>query len=641
MRAGVEVQPVIRKGSQSHPQVHWFVFLPALIAVAITALLLSSHVRSASAALLFSDGFEAGNFSSWTSVTVQGSATATVQQSVVKSGAYAARLSSTTTSGSRAYVRKDLDPDQADIEARGAFNVQSEGSSGGNVPFLRVFNSSGSRIASLYRQNVSGGLWVAHSGVYYSTGRSIALWAWYDLSLHVRTGGAGSGAVEVRLDGTLVYATNAASLGTSPVATVQIGNETAAQAYAIRIDDVAISVPGSATPSPTATPSSPTPTASPPSTSTGYRDFSFGSGTSSPTGEKPQSKLWFNDGIWWGSLFDDDSERFTIHRLDWSTQKWTNTGVVIDERNSSKADVMWTGSKLYVASAGPSTSTAHSPRVLRYTYRASTKTYTLDSGFPVQPVSGGMEAIVLARDTTGKLWITYTRGGKVFVTHSTSSDSTWVKPYVIPVAGANNLDPDDISAIIAYNSRIGVMWSNQNDDTMHFASHADGASDSSWSTNNALSLPGYADDHINLKSLQADASGRIFAAVKTSQTSGSAPLILLLVLKDNGSWNRYTFGRVSDDHTRPIVLIDQENRKLYVFAASPCCSGGVVYYKSTSLDNISFPSGLGTPFIKSSTDPTINNPSSTKQTLNGSTNLVVIASDNASDYYLHNKIDLP
>jgi hypothetical protein len=78
-----------------------------------------------------------------------------------------------------------------------------------------------------------------------------------------------------------------------------------------------------------------------------------------------------------------------------------------------------------------------------------------------------------------------------------------------------------------------------------------------------------------------------------------------------------------------------------MFASSPCCSGGVIYYKSTSLDNISFSSGLGSPFIQTSTDLTINNPSSTKQNLNGSTNLVVIASDNGSDYYLHNIIDLP
>ena len=36
--------------------------------------------------------------------------------------------------------------------------------------------------------------------------------------------------------------------------------------------------------------------------------YTGGSGSKSivhtPSGEKPQSKLWFNDGIWWGSLFN-------------------------------------------------------------------------------------------------------------------------------------------------------------------------------------------------------------------------------------------------------------------------------------------------------------------------------------------------
>src|SRR5205809_305991 len=32
----------------------------------------------------------------------------------------------------------------------------------------------------------------------------------------------------------------------------------------------------------------------------GYRDFSYGtSGVAEPTGEKPESKLWWNDGLWW------------------------------------------------------------------------------------------------------------------------------------------------------------------------------------------------------------------------------------------------------------------------------------------------------------------------------------------------------
>ena len=213
------------------------------------------------------------------------------------------------------------------------------------------------------------------------------------------------------------------------------------------------------------------------------------------------------------------------------------------------------------------------------------------------------------------------------------------------MTGANNLNIDDISALVAYNGRIGVMWSNQNADTMYFASHADGAADSAWTLNPALQGPKYADDRINLKSLQADASGQVFAAVKTSLNdvnppTSQQPLILLLILDGNGGWQRRTFGTVADFHTRPLVLIDNENRQLYMFAVSPCCSGGVIYYKRTSLTNPNFSTGLGTPFIQLSTDVIMTNPTSTKQALNSTTGLLVEAADDHTQFYAHNKMTL-
>ena len=144
--------------------------------------------------------------------------------------------------------------------------------------------------------------------------------------------------------------------------------------------------------------------------------------------------------------------------------------------------------------------------------------------------------------------------------------------------------------VVAFRSQIGVMWSNQTDSTMYFATHSDGRPDGEWQLNPALQGPHYADDHINLKSLQADPSGQVFAAVKTSLNDlptpdPTAPLILLLILDDHGAWSRRTFSRVQDGETRPLVLIDAEHRNLYMFATGPE-SGGAIYYKSSGLDNI-------------------------------------------------------
>jgi hypothetical protein len=387
----------------------------------------------------------------------------------------------------------------------------------------------------------------------------------------------------------------------------------------------------------------------------GFRDFSYGSSVSAPTGQKPQSKLWFNDGRWWGVLWNSSTAKYQIYKFDVSSQSWTSTSTVVDPRRRSQADVLWDGSKLYVASAQKVGTTSTDLRLLlyRFSYSTSSKAYSLDSGFPVSVASVAPEAAVLDKDSTGRLWLTYTdnngaSGRSVFVTHSTSSNASWVTPYVLPVPNATNLNTDDISTLVSYGNNsgryIGVLYSNQNDATLNFASHPDGAADTAWTRTVVNGGPKIPDDHLNIKSLMSDDSGRVFAIVKTSLNDKSPsvpsdPLIVLWVLS-NGTWSSTTVWTVAENATRSIVLLDSQHRRVYAFAAAPCCSGGVVYMKQSSYENLGFPSGLGTPFIQSSTDPEINNPTSTKQELNASTGLLVEAGDDSTRYYLHGYLSL-
>jgi hypothetical protein len=385
----------------------------------------------------------------------------------------------------------------------------------------------------------------------------------------------------------------------------------------------------------------------------GYRDFSFAApgvvGGATPM--MAQSKVWFNDGLWWAVLFERSSEEHRLYRYDWASHTWIDTATLVDERNSSKADALWDGTHLYVLSAGPnSANSAHSARLSRYSYEAATHSYALDPGFPLTITNGGMKAIVLEKDTTGKLWVTYTQQNKVYLNRSLGDDWSWGVPFVPPVKGTS-VTPDDLSALVAYDARtaapkIGLMWSNQADDAMYFATHTDGEPDQAWQESRAA-IQGLklADDHINLKAPQTDStSGRVFAAVKTSlddlpNPNPNAPQIMLLVMGHDGEWTSHVFGTVGDHHSRPIVMLDEEHRQLYMFATSPT-GGGTIYYKQTDLQSISFPAGKGTPFIQSTTDTHIDDATSTKQNLTSATGLVVLASDSESKYYLHNAIDL-
>jgi hypothetical protein len=132
----------------------------------------------------------------------------------------------------------------------------------------------------------------------------------------------------------------------------------------------------------------------------GYRDFSYPKGTggnSEPTGEKPESKLWWNDGYWWGSLWSTAGNAYHIYRLELSTQDWIDTGVAIDDRLASRADALWDGQRLYVvshlfaANAGAPAVSGQRGELYRYSYNSQAKTYSLDSGFPIEVTGGKSE----------------------------------------------------------------------------------------------------------------------------------------------------------------------------------------------------------------------------------------------------------
>src|SRR3954454_14651261 len=64
----------------------------------------------------------------------------------------------------------------------------------------------------------------------------------------------------------------------------------------------------------------------------GYRDGTFSGVTNPPTSEKPQSKLWYNDGSWWAVMYTPATFDWRIYRLDRGTETWLSTGVPVDDR---------------------------------------------------------------------------------------------------------------------------------------------------------------------------------------------------------------------------------------------------------------------------------------------------------------------
>lgn len=371
---------------------------------------------------------------------------------------------------------------------------------------------------------------------------------------------------------------------------------------------------------------------------TGYIGPSHG-GLSAPTGEKPESKLWYVGDHWWADLVNPEMRQHHIYRFNRDTFEWIDTGVALDPRVNARSDVLWDeqSGRLYVVShvfttnAAPTSAENNWAYLYRYHYDAALLQFLPDDGFPVPVTRGKTEALTIAKDSTGRLWVAYVESRQVMFNHSEGDDRVWAEPRALPTPNAGALNVDDIAAIVSFGGdRIGIAWSDQRRSTMYFAVHVDGAPLDDWTEEVVIAELDIVDDHINLK---ADREGRVYLASKTSEKR-ERPLAVLYVRSPEGVWSMHPFGTGRDGHTRPIVLLDEEQRRIHMFAAAPE-SGGVVYHKQTSFDAIAFPPGTGDLVLQNLVDRRINNVTSTKQSVSQSSGILILASGSTNRYFFN------
>ncbi|WP_286138916.1 Ig-like domain-containing protein [Arthrobacter sp. OV608] len=387
-------------------------------------------------------------------------------------------------------------------------------------------------------------------------------------------------------------------------------------------------------------------------------------GTGTPTGTKrATSALWFNDGFWWGNLWDTASQDFHIFKF--NAGSWVNTGVATETRNDTHHDVLWDGNTLYVASYkfvndGVAAQAGFPTKMRRYSYDKANQKYTLLTQSTTNINNSKVEVLTIDKDSTGRVWASWQENNRIWLNATATDGKTWGTPFPHPDAKLSTVSMDDTSAVIAFGGKIGVMWSRQMGDAtdaMYWSVHDDTAlSNTNWSTPlPAVSGTRSSDDHMNLKWLDSS-SGRVFAAIKTSNTSANLPLIQLLSLDTTADtttakWTVSTIATVSECPNRVIVLIDEFAQRVRTFATYPkpsgttnagvcTSSGGAIYEKSAPLNNISsITTATKIPRIMDA-DQYVHNVTSTKQNLNNATStansgLLVLADANATSRYWH------
>ena len=233
---------------------------------------------------------------------------------------------------------------------------------------------------------------------------------------------------------------------------------------------------------------------------------------SAPNADAGQSKVWQHAGRWWALLLDASGTAFHIHALDWASQEWIDTALVADDRANAHPDVMLEGDRLYVVSAARAATPVARPQLRRFTYDG-TSSRALDPGYPIDLAALGVNSPSIARDSTGRVWVTYVDQGRIMVTSSPDGLDEWAAARVLPAAGTTTVD-EDVARIAAYGpGRLGLMWSNQLDGTFRFAAIAIRTRRTRGRRRSCNPGQIWADNHIDL------ATASIGAASKSSPSS--------------------------------------------------------------------------------------------------------------------------
>jgi hypothetical protein len=308
--------------------------------------------------------------------------------------------------------------------------------------------------------------------------------------------------------------------------------------------------------------------------------------TTTSTAEKPQSKVWFYDEMWW-AVFPDDSGAW-IWRLDGNT--WAKTLHLSPDPNvHADCDLIEDDGVVHILLFNGSDTQLVSVEYLP-TSPGTYQFWSQGAGVVDVPLENTTtKTATIAIDSTERMWVAYDDPilGQVKVRYSDSSSgySLWSDFIIV----AEGVDSGTISAIVAFDSKIGVMWSNEVMERFGFRFHLDGDSPIVWSADevpasqSALNVgAGMADDHINIASTS---DGTLYVAIKTGYDSVDLPSIALLVRRPWGVWD--DLYEVDLEGSRPIVLVSETLGKVVV-VYSESDSGGAVRCRISNMSNISF-----------------------------------------------------
>jgi len=351
-------------------------------------------------------------------------------------------------------------------------------------------------------------------------------------------------------------------------------------------------------------------------------DRSFPGATSSPI---VKSQFWINDGTWWGIFSDGSSGLYIYQKVGDSFVK----GALVDPNVLGLPDTLWDGTNLFAVVLESGTEA----KLYKYSYAAGPQPYALAPGFPVSiPLTGLAVSAVVAKDTTGKLWIAYAgaetgAGGdsSIHVIWSTSTlpeHQMWNTTGVV-LESATATNQTDVASIVSFNDgspKIGVVWSNQRLGEYAFRYHLDGTDENTWNAKEIVD-GGATTIATEEFSIAATPDGRVLVVGTDLVGNGH---LNFYVRSTDGTWSARV--PVNSDATsqpsRPLLLVDTDNNAAY------CVYRDSTYNKSTffTRTSLSGPISFSAPNVLISAKAS--DGTTTKQYVTNTTDLIAAASQN-------------
>lgn len=415
----------------------------------------------------------------------------------------------------------------------------------------------------------------------------------------------------------LVFVMLVASIGVAAVLSSREGQDPATRPSGV----LPTFPPGSPGASPITVPGEPT-------------GFAFGPANSpSPNDSAAQSRLWFHDEAWWGVFLTSQTADQRIFRLDATTLAWIDTGVAVDDRAFARMDVVWDGRRLVVAASGPRPDERHALRITRFRYDTASREYRRSANFPVAITAGGVEDVTVARAADGRLWVSYFESGQLVLDHSLDSDLMWRGAFVPDLVSGSV----DAAAIASVGGFVALVWTPTSDDAVHIAWHDPAGLPDVWQGGSAAPVAGLrlGEDQLGMAVDRSPGVERLLIGVRSGADQDPNrgrldPQVVLIEFRRDAEPITYLVGRVQDQLGGPTLVIDGDARQIHLFMPAPA-AGGTIYHKMASLDGLQFATGQGTPLFPSAASiAEFRSPTSTKQSVDRGSGLVVAATDAAA-----------